>query len=123
MSFTPYLESRVLRHFFKGDTISPAGTLYISLHTADPASGGNEVTASGYQRQSTGFTVSGSTASNADNITFNAQASYGTITHAGIWDSLSGGNMINSSALTGSRTIDAGEVASFAVSAIDVTLS
>lgn len=71
-----------------------AGSLYFSLHTADPGEAGdqttNEVTYTSYARvavarSGAGFTVSGNAASVAANVTFPAgTGGSGTATHWGL---------------------------------------
>lgn len=78
-----------------------AGSLYISLHTADPGRAGlqttSEATYTGYARlaivrSSAGWTVAGNQASNAAVATFNiCTAGSNTITHFGIGTDASGG--------------------------------
>lgn len=48
--------------------------------------------------------------------------SWGTITHVGVYDALSGGNLLLSLALSVSRTIDDGDTLSFSAGEFDVTL-
>ena len=77
-----------------------AGSLYISLHTADPGEAGtqstNEISYTGYARvglarTSGNFTVSGNAVSFAANVDFGAcTAGSGTATHFGIGVASSG---------------------------------
>jgi hypothetical protein len=67
--------------------------------------------------------VSGNTASNSAAIEFpTATASYGTVTHIGVFDASSGGNLIAYAALTTSKAIDTGDVMRINSSDLDVTL-
>lgn len=88
-----------------------AGSLYVSLHTADPGEAGaqntSEATYTGYARQavarsSGGFTVTGSSVSPAANIDFPiGTAGSGTVTHFGIGTALSGaGKLLYSGTVT-----------------------
>jgi len=84
------------------DAIPAAGTLHVSLHTADPGStGANESTGGSpaYARQAAPFdaAAAGSRALTADE-TFDVPAS--TITHFGIWDAATVGNFIGSGDIT-----------------------
>lgn len=77
-----------------------AGSLYISLHTADPGETGNqstnETSYGAYARQAVarsgaGFVVTGNSVSPAANVTFpQATSGTGTITHWGIGVAVSG---------------------------------
>ena len=47
MSFSDYLENKILAHVFSATTFTPAGTMYLALYTVAPAddgTGGTEVT-------------------------------------------------------------------------------
>jgi hypothetical protein len=110
-----------------------AGSLYISLHTADPGEAGNqstsEATATGYARQpvarsSAGFTVSGNTVSNAAAINFpNVTASPGSAaTYFGIGVAVSGATeLLLSGPLTSSYSFAIGNAPSFAIGALTAT--
>ena len=109
-----------------------AGSLYISLHTADPTDTGSdsaELSGSAYARQAiarsgSGWTVSGSNASNAAAVTFpTATGSWGTITHVGIHYDLSGSSsMVFSAALSVSKAITTDDVFEISIGDLDVNL-
>jgi len=97
------------------------------LFTSNPAedASGTEVSTSGtaYARQSATFTVSGDTASNSAAIEFpTATASYGTVSHVGVFDASTGGNLIAYAALTTSKAIDTGDVLRVNSGELDITL-
>jgi hypothetical protein len=81
-----------------------AGSFYVSLHTADPAEGGNqassEVAYGGYARVAVartagGFTVTGNSVSPAATITFPVGSSgSGTATHFGIGTASAGAGVL-----------------------------
>lgn len=109
-----------------------AGSLYISLHTADPGEAGTAVTSeatyTGYARvavarSGAGWTVSGNSATNAGTVTFAAcTAGTNTVTHFGIVSTSSGaGELYFSGALTASLAVSAGITPQFAASALTVT--
>jgi len=99
---------------------------YVALFTTAPsdAGGGTEVSLGGYARQAATFTVTGDTASNSGAISFTASgASWGTITHIGIFDAVSAGNLLWHGALTASKTIADGDTLEFSTGNIDLTLA
>lgn len=113
MSFSNYLENKVLDHVFGGTAYTAPTTLYVGLFTSDPgeAGAGTEVSGGSYARQTITFTVTGSQASSSAAVEFpTATASWGTITYAAVYDAVSGGNLLASGALTTSKTIDSGDV-------------
>lgn len=95
---------------------STAGSLYISLHTADPGEAGTQTTSEcaytsyarvAVARSSAGFTISTNTVSNAANVTFpKATGGSETATYFGIGTDSSGtGTLLMSGALGSSLPI------------------
>lgn len=118
-------------------------SLYVALLTAAPSDtgGGTEVSGGSYARvavvsslanwagtQSAGSTSAssgtGGTTSNNGNVTFPAPTgNWGVVTHFGIYDASSGGNLLFWGALTVSKTVNNGDSApSFAAAALSVQL-
>ena len=109
-----------------------AGSLYVSLHTADPGETGNQTTSEAtytsyarvaVARSGAGWAVSGNTADNAAAVTFPAcTGGTNTITHFGIGTDASGvGTLLFSGALTASLAVSSGITPSFATGALDIT--
>lgn len=126
MSFSNYLETEILDHVFGGAAYTAPATLYLALHTANPDEDGSgaEVSTSGtaYARQTVAFTTSGNTTSNTSAVEFpTATANFGTVTHVGVWDASTAGNLLAYAALTSSKTIETGDV--FRVPAGDLDIS
>lgn len=125
MSFSNYLETKVLGHVF-GGTAYTQPTKYIALYTSAPgeAGGGTEVSGTNYVRQTAAFTVTGDTASNTAAIEFpTAGSAWGTITHIGVMDSSSSGNLLAYGTLTASKTIASGDVFRIPLGDLDITLN
>jgi len=126
MSFSNYLETEILDHVFGGAAYTAPATLYLALHTANPDEDGSgaEVSTSGtaYARQTVAFTTSGNTTSNTSAVEYaTATASFGTVSHVGVWDASTSGNLLAYAALTSSKTIETGDV--FRVPAGDLDIS
>lgn len=125
MSFSNYLETKVLDHVFGGTAYTAPTTLYLALFTSNPDEDGSgtEVSGGAYARQTVAFNISGNTASNTAAIEYaTATASYGTVSHVGIYDALTSGNLIAYAALTSSKTIDTGDVFRVPTGDLDITL-
>jgi hypothetical protein len=125
MSFTNFLETEVLDHVFGGNAYTAPVTLYTGLYTAAPSDtgGGTELSGDGYARQATAFTVTGNTASNTDAEEWaTATGSWGTITHVGVFDASTGGNLMAYGTLTASKTIATGDVFRIPAGDLDITL-
>jgi hypothetical protein len=126
MSFSNYLETKVLGHVFGATAYSAPGTIYLGLFTSNPAEDGSgtEISGSGYARKSVAFTVSGNTASNSAAVEFDtATGSWGTITHVGIFDASTSGNLMAYAALTASKAIETGDVFRVPSGDLDITLN
>jgi hypothetical protein len=125
MSFSNYLETELLDHVFTNSAYTAPSTLYLALFTAAPgeAGGGTEVSGSGYARQTAAFTVSGNTATNSGSIEFpTATGSYGTVSHVGVFDASSSGNLLCYAALSTSKAIESGDVFRVPAGDLDITL-
>ena len=125
--FSNYLETEILDHVFAGNAYTAPTTLYLALHTADPAEDGSgaEVSTSGtaYARQTVTFTVSGNTATTDAAVEYaTATANFGTVSHVGVWDASTAGNLLAFAALTSSKTIETGDVFRVPAGDLDITL-
>ena len=126
MSFTNFLETEILDHVFAGAAYTAPSTKYIGLFTAAPGEtgGGTEVSGNAYARQSMAFTTSGDTTSNSAAVEFpTATGSWGTITHVGIFDAVSSGNLMVYATLTVSKAIASGDVFRVPSGDLDITLN
>jgi len=125
--FTTYLQQEILDHI-SGNGAYTAPTPYVGLFTAAPsdAGGGTEVSGGSYARvnANTSFgAASGTAITNNAAITFpTATASWGTVTHFGVFDAATTGNLLYWGALSTSKAIGSGDTASFAIGELDVTL-
>lgn len=129
MSFTNYLEDAVLDHVFGGNAYSAPSTLYVGLFTAAPSDtgGGTEVSGGGYARQTATFTVSGTDPTEATNSAAidypTATADLGTITHVGVFDALTSGNLLAYASVSTSKTINTGDVLRIPAGDLDIQLT
>ena len=125
MSFSNYLENKLLLHTFGATAYTAPTTLYLAIHTTNPAEDntGTEVSGSAYARQTVAFTVTTSTASNTAAVEFpTATGSWGTLTHVGVYDALTGGNLLAYAALTTSKIIGTNDVFRVPAGDLDITL-
>jgi hypothetical protein len=127
MSFSNYLETELLDHVFTNSAYTAPSTLYLALFTSNPDEDGSgtEVTTSGtaYARQTVTFSVSGNTATTDAAVEFpTATANYGTVSHVGIYDASSAGNLIAYASLTTSKAIETGDVFRVPAGDLDITL-
>jgi hypothetical protein len=111
---------------------STAGSLYVSLHTADPGEAGTQATNEtsytsyarvGVARSGAGWTVSGNAVSNAAAITFPAcTGGTATITHFAVGQEISGATVVlYKGALSSSLSVSTGITPEFAIGDLDIT--
>jgi hypothetical protein len=131
MALSGTLEQAILKHILGVTAWTMPTTLYVALFTTTPTmpagTGGVEVSGGAYARQAITFGVTGTgpaAANNSGAVTFpTATASWGTIAGAGIYDAVTGGNLIDAGALTASKTIGTGDVFSIPVSNYTLSLT
>ena len=126
MSFSDYLENKVLAYVFSGTAFTQPGTKYLALYTSAPsdAGGGTEVSGNGYARQSIAFTTTINQSSITSAVEFpTATASWGTITHIGVFDASTSGNLLAWAALAASKTIASGDVFRVNAGELDIDLT
>lgn len=127
MSLTNAYETHLLQYLLTTDSVTRPTTWYVALFTSDPTdtgSAGTEVSGYAYARTSVTFTVTGDTASNSAAVEFPAATGgdWGTVSHIGIMDASSAGNMLISSALTTAKSITDGDVFRIPTGELDVIL-
>jgi len=122
-----YLENALINATLRNTSYTSPTTVYLGLYTSDPtdADSGTEVTGNGYARQAITFGApSNGVTSNTAAIEFpQATGSWGTVTHIGIEDALTGGNLLYHSPLDASKTIATGDVFRVAIGSLSVTLA
>ncbi len=131
MSFSNYLELKFLDLAWGAVAFTAPVTVYAALYTAAPSDsgGGTEATGGAYARvaitnNATNWPAAASGAkSNGTVITFpTATANWGTVTHFGVFDAATAGNLLNWGALTTSQAVNTGATPSFAAAALSITL-
>lgn len=119
-----YLEAAVLDAVLRNTSYTSPTTCYVALYNADPtdADSATEITGNGYVRQSCAFSRTAGVASNTAAVEYpTATGSWGTVTHVGVRDASSAGNLLYHSALTSSKAITTGDI--FRVPAGDLTVT
>lgn len=119
-----YLENEVLDHTL-GTGALAMPTIYLGLYTSDPtdADVGTEVTGGSYARKTCTFNAAAGGSADNDSIEefIKATALWGDITHLGIHDASSGGNLLYHGALSATVNIDTDDIFRFAVGSIVVS--
>ena len=137
MGASTYTRNNVLNAILRGTTLPLQSGTFISLHTADPGlSGANEVSTGdwpAYVRRSAevvGAIGSGWTESiagqskNAKQVTMpKFDGTSVTSTHFGVWDAITGGNMIASGELGAPVTLAYGDIQVFDTQSLTATMT
>ena len=122
-----YLENALVNVTLRATSYTAPTTVYLALYTTDPtdADTGTECSGTSYARQSITFGApSNGVSTNSAAIEFpQAGGAWGTITHIGIRDALTTGNLLYHSPLDASKTIATGDVFRIASGSLSVTLA
>lgn len=93
-----YLETKLIDLVFRNTTYIQPATVYVALYATDPtdADTGTELTGDGYARVSATFDAptDGVTQNTADIVFAAATADWTTITHVGLRDASTAGNLL-----------------------------
>lgn len=122
-----YLENALINVTLRGTSFTAISTPYVALFTSDPtdAGTGTEVSGGSYARQSVtmGAPSNGASINSAD-VTFpTCTLAWGTVTHIGIRDALTSGNLLYHTPLDASKTIDLGDIFKITTGNLSVTLA
>jgi len=120
-----YLELKFLDHFLSVASTSSPSAVYLGLATGsigDDASG-SELTGNNYSRKAITFASasSGSIASNSAVEFDPATGSWGDVSHWGIFDASSSGNLLFHGSFTASKTIASGDILKVASGSLTIT--
>lgn len=124
--FSDYLEDKIL-NWIRGTAFGTAPTnVYVGLFSAAPndAGGGTEVTTTirvAGRVAATFGAPSGGSMSNSSTVDFGTAAGGASVTHFGIFDASSSGNLLGWAAVTTPQTVSAGNTVSFASGALTIS--
>ena len=120
-----YLENELLDHVLRNAAYTSPSTVYIGLSTGSfgDDNSGTEISGNGYARQSIAFdAASGGTTDNTSNVDFPAATgSWGTVSHYGIFDASSSGNLLIHGAFSSSKAVTTGDILRIAAGELDIT--
>ena len=122
-----YLENALVNATLRNTTYTSPATVHLALYTSDPtdADTGTECSGTSYARQAITFGApSNGVTTNSAAIEFpQAGGAWGTITHIGIRDASTAGNLLYHTPLDASKTIATGDVFRVAIGSLSVTLA
>ena len=139
-SMSTYLEQKLLKHSLGVEAYTMPSPLYMSLHTGNPGEGNNHPTGgaeladgvgygAGYARQGVtfgtrtdgGLETDPSICKNTNDDTFTGLP-IAVITHIGIYDALTGGNLLYYTEMTTATTSALGDTFTFLADALEIRL-
>lgn len=122
-----YLENALINATLRNTSYTSPTTTYLALYTSDPtdADTGTEISGGSYARQAITFGApSNGVTTNSAAIEFpTATGSWGTITHVGIRDASTGGNLLYHTPLDASKAINSGDIFRISTGNLSVTLA
>jgi hypothetical protein len=122
-----YLENALINATLRNTSYTSPSTVYVALFTSDPtdAGSGTEVSGGSYARTAVTFGApSNGVSTNSANVEFpTCTSSWGTITHIGIMDASTSGNLLYHTALTTSKAIDVDDIFRITTGNLSVTLA
>lgn len=123
-----YLENELVDHALRGLSFTAPASHYIALFDVDPGddgTAGTEVSGGSYAREAATFAApANGTTSNSGIVTFNTPtADWGNVQGWAVFDAVTSGNMLFHGTLDNAVYISEGQVAEFAVGALELTLS
>ena len=124
-ALSDYAENKLLDHLLGTTTYTAPTTVYIGLATASftDANSSVELTGNNYARKSIAFEDAASGATdNTSAVEFNAATgSWGNVSHFGLFDQSTGGNLLVHGAFTTPKTIASGDVLKIDAGDLDIT--
>lgn len=124
-AMSDYLELKFLDHFTGTASTSAPSAVYLGLSTAslNDDNSGTELSGSGYTRKAITFASasSGSIANNSAVEFPTATGSWGDISHFGIFDASSSGNLLFHGAFSASKTIASGDILKVASGSLTIS--
>jgi len=124
-AMSDYLENEILDHILGTGAYTMPSNVYVGLSTGsfNDDNSGTELTGNGYARVAATFGAAASgTASNSGAVEFSAATgSWGTVSHFGIFDASSAGNLLIHGAFSASKSITTGDILRISVGDLDIT--
>jgi len=122
-----YLETALVNATLRNTAYTSPAAVYAALFTTDPtdAGSGTEATGGSYARTAITFgSPSNGVTTNSADVTFpTCTVAWGTITHMGIFDASTSGNLLYHTPLDASKTVGSGDIFKISSGNLSVTLA
>lgn len=124
-AMSDYLENEILDHILSVGSYTMPAAVYVGLSTGsfNDDNSGTELTGNNYSRVAATFSAAASgTTSNSAAVEFAAATgSWGSVSHFGIFDAASAGNLLIHGAFTTAKTIASGDILKIPTGDLDIT--
>lgn len=124
-AMSDYLENKILDHILSVGSYTMPAAVYVGLSTGSfgDDNSGTELSGSNYSRVAATFSAAASgTTSNDAAIEFAAATgTWGSISHFGVFDAASSGNLLIHGAFASAKTIENGDVLKISTGDLDIT--
>ena len=122
-----YLENALVNATLRATTYTSPATVYVALFTTDPtdANSGTEVSDGAYARTAVTFAApSNGVTTNSADVTFpTCTLAWGVVSHIGIYDASTSGNLLYHTPLDASKTVDTADIFKISSGSLSVTLA
>ena len=124
-AMSDYLENEILDHILSVGAYTMPTNVYVGLATAsfNDDNSGAELTGNNYSRKQATFSAASSgTTSNSGAVQLDpATGSWGSVSHFGIFDASSSGNLLIHGAFSAAKTIASGDILKIDAGDLDIT--
>ncbi len=124
-AMSDYLENEILDHILSVGSYTMPTAVYVGLSTGsfNDDNSGTELSGSNYSRVAATFSAASSGAtSNSAAVEFAAATgSWGSVSHFGVFDAASSGNLLIHGAFTTAKTIASGDILKIPTGDLDIT--
>jgi hypothetical protein len=121
-----FTENLALKFLLTNTTATRPTAWYVALFTTDPtdAGSGTEVSGTNYARTAVSFSVANDTATNSAPVTFTAAGSnWGSVSHIGVYDAITTGNLLFHGQVQTAKQIDSGDTFTISTSNLSIVLA
>jgi len=124
-AMSDYLENEILDHMLGTGAFTMPSNVYIGLSTGSFAddNSGTELTGNNYSRKAVTFSAASSgTTSNSGTVEFDAATgTWGSVSHFGLFDASTSGNLLIHGAFSSAKTITSGDILRISAGDLDIT--
>jgi len=130
MNASTHLEHAILNHFFRNEPVTMPPALFLALYISDPTDDdiGTEIAGGAYARQPITFSAPqqingrGQIANDTQILFPTATDNWGTVSHWGVRDAATGGNLLTYAPVPTPKLIESGDEAKFNADAITISV-